>query len=78
MPFTLQDTAVLVEPVTLGVRVCVLPRSTEDVAGVMVTLTEEGVWEGGGSGGATEEAIPPLHPRVHAAVARTARMGSAI
>jgi len=76
-PFMLQDTAMLVEPVTVGVRVCALPSRTEDVVGVTVTLMEEGVGVGGGDGGITEVATPPLQPRVHAAVARRMRIASA-
>ena len=76
-PFTLQDIAVLVEPVTLGVKVCVLPRRTDDEVGVIVTLTEEGVGVGGGADGLTEVATPPLQPRVHATVAKRTTVASA-
>ena len=67
----------LVEPVTLGVKVCVLPRRTEDVVGVRVTLTEEGVRVGAGDDGLTEVDTPPLQPRVHAAVTRRTRTAGA-
>ena len=77
MPLTLQDTAVLVEPATVGVKVCVLPSRTEDVVGVTVTLTEEGAGVGGGADGLTEVETPPLQPKVHAAVARRMRFARA-
>ena len=67
----------LVEPVTLGVKICVLPRRTDDVAGVRVTLTEEGVRVGAGDDGLTEVDTPPLQPRVHAAVTRRTRIAGA-
>jgi hypothetical protein len=76
-PFTLQDTAVLVEPVTLGVKVWVLPRRTDDVVGVTVTLTEEGAGVGVGPDGATEVETPPLQPKMHATVARRMRIARA-
>ena len=77
MPLTLQDTAVLVEPTTVGVKVCVFPRRTEDVAGVIVMLTEEGVGVGAGADGITELPTPPLQPSVHATGARRMRIARA-
>jgi hypothetical protein len=75
MPLTLQETVVSVAPVTVAAKVCVLPKRSETVAGVMVTVIEEGV-----GGGTTAEPAPPLlpaQPTEHAAVARRARIGSA-
>jgi hypothetical protein len=79
MPLTLQETVVSVAPVTVAAKVCVLPKRSETVAGVMVTVIEEGA--GGGGGGATAELAPappllPAQPTAHAAVARRARIGS--
>jgi len=79
MPLTLQETLVSVAPVTVAAKVCVLPKRSETVAGVMVTVIEEGVG-GGDGGGTTAEPAPPLlpaQPTEHAAVARRARIGSA-
>lgn len=72
-PFTLQLTAVSAELLTVAMNSCVLPKRTEPLAGVTVTLTERG---GGGGGGATEPAPPPPQPSVHAPVARSTRNGS--
>ena len=79
MPFTLQETVVSVAPVTAAAKVCVLPKRSEAVAGVMVTEMEEGVG-GGGGGGTTAVLAPPVlpaQPKVHAAVARRVRIDSA-
>ena len=76
MPLMLQETAVSVAPVTVALRVCAVPRSTDPLAGVTVTLMDAGVGVGGmGLGGAdtTEPAIPPPQPTVHVAPARRAR-----
>jgi hypothetical protein len=50
-PLTLHDTVVSPAPVTVGVKACVLPKSSEAVAGVRVTLIEDGVGVGVGGGG---------------------------
>jgi hypothetical protein len=47
---TLQVTLVSVAPVTVAVKVCALPKSSEAVAGVMATLMEDGVGVGVGEG----------------------------
>ena len=80
VPLTLQETVVSVAPVTVAVKVCVLPKTSEAVAGVMVTVTEE---EGGGGGGGTTTELAlvlpvlPAQPSVQAAVAKRMRSGSA-
>src|SRR6266404_1873097 len=75
MPLTLQEMLVSVAPVTVAVKVCALPKSNEAVAGITVTLMEEGGWIGGG--GWTTAETPPPQPTVHAAVARRTRIGNA-
>jgi len=77
VPLTLQETVVSVAPVTVAVKVCVLPKTSEAVAGVMVAVTEEG-----GDGGTTTELalvlpVLPAQPSVQAAVAKRMRSGSA-
>jgi hypothetical protein len=78
MALTLQETVVSAAPVTVAVKVCVLPKRSEAVAGVMVTATEE---EGGDGGTTTELALAPpvlpAQPSVQAAVERRMRSGSA-
>src|SRR6266849_6607843 len=80
MALTLQETVVPAAPVTVAVKVCVLPKRSEAVAGVMVTVTEE---EGGGGGGGTTTGLAlappvlPAQPSVQAAVERRMRSGSA-
>jgi len=59
-PFTLHDTVVSLAPVTVGVKACVLPKSSEAVAGVTVTPTAEGVGVGGGG---TAEELATLLPQ---------------
>jgi hypothetical protein len=77
MPLTLQETLVLLVPVTVAAKVCVLPKTIEAVAGVMVTVMEEGVGGGGGgSGVGLTLPVLPAQPRVHAAKARRVRIGS--
>jgi len=75
MPLTLQETLVSVVPEIVAVKVCALPKSSEAVAGVTVTLMEDG--GGDVEGGSTDVATPPLQPVAHAAVARRTRIGSA-
>lgn len=48
MPLTLHETVVSVAPVTVAAKLCVFPKRSETVAGVMVTVIEEGVGGGGG------------------------------
>jgi hypothetical protein len=61
MPLTFQETVVSVAPVTVAAKVCVLPKRTEAVAGVIVTAEGGG---GGSGGGTTVEAAlaPPVLP----------------
>ena len=61
-PLTLHATVVSLAPVTMGVKACVLPRSSEAVAGVTVTPTAEGVGVGGGGWTAVEPATPLPQP----------------
>ena|SRR4029077_11953419 len=81
MALTFQETVVSVVPVTLAEKVCELPRRSEVVAGVTVTVTAEG--GGGGSGGGTtvEAALAPpvlpAQPSVKAAAEKRMRSGSA-
>jgi hypothetical protein len=42
-PLTLHETSVSVAPVTVAVKVCVLPKRGDAVAGVMAMLVDEGV-----------------------------------
>ena len=75
MALTLHETVVSAAPVTVADKVCVLPRRSEAVAGVMVTLMDEG----GGGGGIIVELAPavlPAQPTVLVAAARRVRMGS--
>ncbi len=79
MALTLQETVVSAAPVTVAVKVCVLPKRSEAVAGVMVTVTEEE--GGGGDGGTTTEfafapPVLPAQPSVQAAVERRMRSGN--
>ncbi len=79
MALTLQETVVSAAPVTVAVKVCVLPKRSEALVGVMVTATEE---EGGGGGGTTTELalappVLPAQPSVQAAVERRMRSGNA-
>src|SRR5216684_4156690 len=75
MLLTLHETLLFVAPETEEVKVCELPKSTDAVAGVTVTLMEEGV--GVGDVGVTELAIPPPQPAAHAAAARRVRISAA-
>ena len=75
MLLTLHETLLFVAPETVEVKVCELPKSTDAVAGVTVTLTEEGI--GGGGVGMTELAIAPPQPAAHAAAASRARTSAA-
>jgi hypothetical protein len=59
MPFTLQLTAVLVEFVTVAVRVSEVPNKSEALVGVTVTAMAGG---GGGGEALTEPAPPPAQP----------------
>jgi hypothetical protein len=81
MPLTLQETVVSMAPVTVARKVCVLPKRSEAVAGVMVTVTEEEGGGGGGGGTTTELALAPpvlpAQPSVQAAAPRRMRSGSA-
>src|SRR5258708_22109482 len=52
-PLTLQETLVLLVPVTVAAKVCALPKSNEAVVGVMVAEMEEG-GRGGGGGSCVE------------------------
>ena len=71
MPLTVQVTLVSVAPVTVAVKLCALPKSTEAVAGATVTLTDAGDGIGGGGcGGWTTAENPPAHPVTHVTVAR--------
>lgn len=79
IPLTLQHTVISVAPVTVAVKVCVLPNKSEAVAGAMVTVTEGG---GGGAGGTTADAAPaplvlPAQPMVKAVEEKRTRSGSA-
>src|SRR5216683_1283863 len=81
MALTLQETVVSAAPVTVAVKACVLPKRSEAMAGVMVTVTEEEGGGGGGGGTTTEFAfaprVLPAQPSVQAAVERRMRSGSA-
>ena len=79
MPLMLQETVVSVAPVTVAAKVCVLPKRTEAVAGVIVTAEGGG---GSGGGGTTAEAalappVLPAQPSVKAATEKRMRSGSA-
>ena len=77
-PFTAQVTLVSAAPVTVAVNVCVLPSSTEALAGEMVTEIDEGA--GGGVEGEAEAATLPLlpaQPMVNDAKAMSMRSGNA-
>ena len=81
MALTLQVTLVSVAPMTVAAKVCVLPKRTEAVAGVMVTVTGEG-GGGEGGGGTTVEAalappVLPAQPSVQAAAKKRMRSGRA-
>ena len=69
IPFTLQVTLVSVAFVTVALKVCVLPSTTEALPGVIVTVMEAG-GGGGGGGSAAELAPPPPQPSMHALAAR--------
>ena len=73
---TLQVTLVLVAPVTAAVKACVLPKSSEAVAGVTVTLTEDGVGVGVGVGvgDGWTMAETPLQLAVQTTIARRRRI----
>ena len=80
MLLTLHVTLVSVAPVTVAVKVCDLPKSTERVAGVTVTLMEDGVGVGGGigGGGGWTTAVSPLaQPAAHATAAKRTKIASA-
>ena len=68
-----------VAPVTVAVKVCALPKTSEMAAGVMVTVMDEG--DGAGAGGGTTAAfVPPVlpaQPSVKAAEEKRIRSGSA-
>lgn len=51
MPLTLQVTLVSVAPVTVAVKLCAFPKSSEAVGGATLMLTDEGDGIGGGGGG---------------------------
>jgi hypothetical protein len=59
-------------PVTVGVKACVLPKSSEAVAGVTVTPTAEIVGVGGG-GTAEELSTPLAQPTVNPLLMSRAR-----
>jgi len=70
-PLTLQVTLVSVALVTVALKVCVLPSTTEALLGVIATVTEAGVGgRGGGGGSAAELTPPPPQPSMHALAAR--------
>ncbi len=69
MPFTSQDTAVLLELLTVAVNCCVAPSITVAVKGERLTETDGG---GGGGGGGPGLAPPPPQPIVPAPTARKA------
>ena len=81
MPLMLQETVVSVAPMTVAEKVCVLPKRTEAVAGVMVTVTAEDGGGGSGGGTAVEAALAPpvlpAQPSVQAATEKRMRSGSA-
>jgi hypothetical protein len=80
MLLTLHVTLVSVVPVTVAVKVCWLPKSTETVAGVTVTLMEDGVGVGGGVGGGggwTTAESPLAQPATHVTVAKRTKIVSA-
>jgi hypothetical protein len=58
-PFTLQETPMSIELVTLAENVCEFPKITEALGGVTVTAIPGG---GGGGGGGTNAVAPPPHP----------------
>src|SRR5258707_7579484 len=60
---TLQETLVLLVPVTVAAKVCALPKSNEAVLGVMVAVMEEG---GGGGGGGKRVVLIPSLAAAHA------------
>src|SRR5437879_10108291 len=77
---TLHVTLVSVAPVTVAVKVCELPKSTETVAGVTVTLMEDGVGVGGGMGGGggwTTAESPLAQPAAHVTVAKRTKIANA-
>lgn len=76
---TVHETVVSAEPVTVAVKVCVLPKRSEVAAGVIVTVMDEGVGGGGGDV-ATDDLVPPVlpaQPSVRAAAKRRMKSGSA-
>jgi hypothetical protein len=78
MPLMLHVTVASVAPVTVALKVCVLPKSSETVAGLTVTLMEDGAGVGDGGGGDwTPAEIPPPQPAAHATVAKRTRIGNA-
>lgn len=68
---TLQVTAVLVVPVTVAVKDCVVPGDTVMELGVTVTLTS-GAGGGEGKVDGAEEVEPPPHPQTPITTAITA------
>lgn len=73
-PFTVQETAASVVPLTVAVNACVLPKRMEALPGVRFTVTAGGGEGGGeGGGGATGLAPPPPQPSVHALAVRRTR-----
>jgi hypothetical protein len=76
-PLTLHETVVLLAPVTVGVKACALPKRSEAVAGVRVTLMEDGVGVGvggGGGGWTADELVTALpQPTVNPMASRRAR-----
>jgi hypothetical protein len=75
-PLTLQDTSVLVAPVTVGVNVCVVPKSSEAVRGVTLTLTEAGAGVGGGGWTTGVLATKLAQPRVLPALTSRTRVST--
>ena len=75
-PLTLQDTSVLVAPVTVPVNVCVVPKSSEAVKGVTLTLTEAGAGVGGGGWATGDLATKLAQPMAHPAATSTARVST--
>jgi hypothetical protein len=74
MPFTLQLTAVLVEFVTVAVRVSEVPNKSEALVGVTVRATAGVV---GGGEALTEPAPPPTQPSKSSPAARHRKNGNA-
>src|ERR1700720_3726637 len=75
-PLTLQETPVSVVPVTAGINVCVVPKSSEADRGVTLTLSEVGVGVGGGSWTTGELVTRLLQAKPHAVLRSRARVST--